>query len=391
MVEIQPKIQPVSAPSFEIFHGDAREVLADLPENSVDSIVTDPPYEIGFMGKKWDSTGIAYDPEFWAQCLRVLKPGGHLLSFGACRTSHRITCAIEDSGFEIRDVLQWLFGSGFPKSKNISAAIDKSAGHPNRGQAIPTASRFQNATDISLKANRVPPYEAKTEEAKVWEGWGSGLKPAYEPITMARKPFKGTMVNNVLEHGVGGLNINDCRVPREIGDRTEYGRDSDLPDTGRVALGARKTTPYHPNEQGRWPANILVDENYQAALGEKGRYFYCSKASRKEREAGCGHLPGKSGAAAVERKEGSPGSKSGAAGAGRTAKQVKNYHPTVKPISLMRWLCRLITPPGGLILDPFTGSGTTGIAAVLEGFEFLGIEQSAEYIDIATARIRHVL
>lgn len=389
-MKIQPIVQPAVQPPFEIFHGDAREELAGLPENSVDAVITDPPYEIGFMGKKWDSTGIAYDPQFWALCLRVLKPGGHLLSFGACRTSHRITCAIEDSGFEIRDVLQWLFGSGFPKSKNISAAIDKGAGHPNRGQAIPTASRFQNATDIALKANRVPPYEAKTDAAKEWEGWGSGLKPAYEPISMARKPFKGTMVGNVLEHGVGAINVDDCRV----GDEIRFN-----PSAGNVAGGSslQMSAKGMPQDaegracQGRWPANVLVDENYQAALGEKGRYFYCSKASRKEREAGCENLPGKGGAEAVNRKQDSPGSKSGAAGAGRTAKHVKNYHPTVKPISLMRWLCRLVTPPGGLILDPFCGSGTTGIAAVLEGFEFLGIEREQEYIDIAKARIRNVL
>lgn len=308
---------------------DCREYLAQLDDDSVDACVTDPPYELGFMGKSWDRTGIAYDPAVWAHVLRVLKPGGHVVAFGGSRTYHRLGTAIEDAGFAIRDSLLWLYGTGFPKSLDVGKAIDKSAG--------------------------------ATPEAQQWQGYGTALKPAHEPAVLARKPFKGTVASNVLAHGTGGLNIDGCRV--SVGKR--------VPGGGKSKRGARGGGIYgdgaaeqnaSPHSNGRWPANVAHDGSAPvlAGLDSAARFFYCAKASKAEREAGL-----------------DAGRKSGR----------RNIHPTVKPIALMRWLVRLVTPPGGLVLDPFCGSGTTGCAAALEGLRFIGCELDPRYAAIANARM----
>lgn len=299
---------------YNIHLGNCLEVLKGIPDNSVDSIVTDPPYGLSFMGKKWD-----YDvPEqaIWEECLRVLKPGGHMLAFAGTRTQHRMAVRIEDAGFEIRDMIAWVYGSGFPKSMDVSKAIDK-----------------MDAADA----------------ARQWEGWGTALKPALEPITVARKPFKGTVASNVLEWGAGAINIDGCRVAtNEI-----LGR----PQAEQIFFSGLKNNGYNDNSDkrgGRWPANLIHDGSDEPTefLGAAARFFYCAKASKKDRGEG-------------------------------------NNHPTVKPTDLMAYLCRLVTQPDGVVLDPFMGSGSTGKAAVREGFNFIGIEMDSEYLSIAEARIAH--
>ena len=368
-----------------LYRGDCLEVLAAMEPESVDAIVCDPPYGIGFMSKTWDALPPGED---WARaCLRVLKPGGHLVAFGGTRTVHRLACAIEDAGLEIRDTVAWVQWQGFPKSKNVPLSIDKGEGHPNRGRAIPTASTYQ-ATDTEhahrLTSNPVGPYEPQTEAARTWDGFGTALKPAHEPAILARKPLAGTVAANVLKHGTGALNIDGCRYaygdpawPGPTG--KEYLRGEMLTTTREqsahtVSLPAT-TMPFF-DERGRWPANL----------------YACPKPSRAEREAGCERLPGRTGAEATDRTEGSAGLDNPRAGAGRTADRVKNHHPTVKPLGVMRWLCKLVGGQrGSVILDPFMGSGTTGCAAMLEGFDFIGIEREPEYMQIAEARIRHHL
>ena len=379
--------------TWEVRYGDCRDVMRSLPAYSVDAIVSDPPYGLAFMGKEWDH-GVP-GVEFWKEALRVAKPGAHLVAFGGTRTFHRLAVAIEDAGWEVRDCLSWLYGSGFPKSKNVALSIDKGEGHPNRGRAIPTASRYQNATKEHLTSNPVDTYEPKTDAAKQWDGWGTALKPAWEPIVLARKPLVGTVAANVTQYGTGGINVDGCRI--------HSGPSAGGNASGSSALGQSSGWNAHNNKatpidremaSGRWPANVCLDEDAAAMLdaqsgerkagvavrhrsggntfggntakppmpdigyGDSGgasRFFYTAKASRREREAGC----------------------------------ESNGHPTVKPIALMRWLCRLVTPPGGLVLDPFNGSGSTGCAAVLEGFRYLGAELDAEYVEIARKRIAH--
>ena len=402
-----------------LLKGNCLETLKTLDTASVDSIVTDPPYELGFMGKSWDNSGIAYNQDLWAECLRVLKPGGHLLSFGGSRTYHRMACAIEDAGFEIRDQIMWLYGSGFPKSKNVALAIDKGEGHPNRGKAIPTASKYQ-ASDVNetnkLTRNPVPPYEAKSEVAQQWEGWGTALKPAHEPIVVARKPLIGTVANNVLTYGTGALNIDGSRVG------TADGFGGGAKGTSGFAAGY-ESDGFVASTQGRWPANVIHDGSdevlagfptakggtwnttagarhfnndgeptlYQTSKtdnseGSAARFFYCAKASKSERNAGLEDLPHQTGGKATGRVDGSAGLSSPRAGAGRTGGSA-NPHPTVKPLTLMRYLVRLVTPPNGVVLDPFLGSGTTAVAAILEGFEWVGCEMTEDYWPIIEARV----
>jgi len=400
--------------SARLLLGCSREHLAAMDPCSVDAIVTDPPYEIGFMGRSWDSTGIAYDPEFWRLCLNVLKPGGHLVSFGACRTYHRIACAIEDAGFEIRDSLHWLFGSGFPKSLDISKAIDKAAGaerevvgeNPN-GRASHENYSLDGAAP-NFRVTYQPITAPATPEAQQWDGWGSALKPAHEPVILARKPLAGTIAETVLEYGTGGLNVDGSRV----GDTVDTWPKSRSYDSDKMAkphssegFSKHETQGTGAAPPGRWPPNVLLSPETAAKLGDKAsyfpvfdcgdedRFFYAPKASREEREAGCEHLPAKGRAELTGRKPGSAGLE-GMNGnnpyTGANYKTpIRNTHPTVKPVSLMRWLCRLITPPGGLVLDPFAGSGTTGIAAVSEGFDFVGVELDPDHHAIAMARIEH--
>lgn len=367
---------------IELIEGDSAEIVRELADNSIDSCVTDPPYALvsiqkrfansprsertentenpygrtgrGFMGQRWDTGDVAFDPDFWSEVWRVLKPGGHVLAFGGTRTYHRLACAVEDAGFEIRDQIGWCYGSGFPKS------------HNQHGD---------------------------------WEGWGTALKPAWEPIVVARKPLDGTVAENLLRWGVGALNIDGCRVngvkdtpasPRRAAQNATFGDLSKDPGTG---------SGWDPNV-GRWPANLMHDgseevlsafpiapgqiakasssdtrktQNVYGVMnrgsdgseprdtgGSAARFFYCAKASAADRQEGVPRKP-----------DGKPG----------------NDHPTIKPTPLMQYLCRLVTPPGGTVLDPFMGSGSTGRGAVLEGFGFIGIEREAAYFDIADARI----
>ena len=359
-----------------LYCADCKDVLPLLKE--IDACVTDPPYGLSFMGKQWDYEvpGV----EVWTKVNEVLKPGAHLLSFFGSRTYHRGAIPIEDAGFEIRDQLMWLYGSGFPKSHNIGKAVD----------------------------------ELQRNESE-WEGWGTALKPAHEPIVMARKPFKGSVAENVLEHGTGGININDCRV--ETDDKLSIG--SNKRDNANVNFGMKDNKEEQKqHEQGRFPANVMHDGsdvvldifphtksgkmkqhieggNYNVygkmyprdveTIGDEGfasRFFYCAKASKEDRDEGLENF------VEAQTTDGNIRSNSETArkfGANSTLR--KNVHPTVKPTELMRYLCRLVTPKGGIVLDPFMGSGSTGKAAVMSGFKFIGIEMDEEYFDIACARI----
>jgi DNA modification methylase len=388
--------EPMEAPDpvdsdfqFTLLKGNCLEKLKEIPDNSIDSVVTDPPYEIGFMGKGWDDSGIAFNVQLWKECLRVLKPGGHMVAFSATRTVHPMGIAIANAGFEIRDMISWLYFSGFPKSHDISKGIDKHLGAEREilvekgTQGIGGNGVFNgHSKDATWKITK-----PATPEAQQWKGWGSALKPSYEPAILARKPLeKGlTLAENVLKHGTGGLNIDACRFaygdpcwvgPQETLEELEKrsGKTQKQSATNHLQIGGAKAGSVlnKYKENGRWPANI----------------YQCPKASRSEREAGLEHLQGKSGFEAVDRNEGTAGLDNPRAGAGRTADQVKNFHPTVKPIGVMRWLCRLITPPGGTVLDPFLGSGTTAVSACLEGkFNAIGCEMTEDYWPIIEGRI----
>ena len=376
-------------PFVDLRHGDCREIIATLDDNSIDAIVTDPPYELGFMGKKWDNTGIAYDVHLWTECLRVLKPGGYLLAFGGTRTYHRMACAIEDAGFEIRDSIHWLYGSGFPKSHDVSKAIDKAAGE--QGEVIGERKFGKTSTGqgAGWNANAVAAtgkqtlYAPATDAAREWEGWGTALKPAHEPIVVARKPLTGTVAANVLEHGTGALNIDGARIGRVAGDVSIAGKRTATFGTQETQSGGDGSGGWKQNDEGRWPANVITDGSIDA---EWVRYFYCAKPSRAERDAGLGELPTSTGGQSTGRIDGTAGLNSPRAGAGRTGGS-KNTHPTVKPLALMRYLVRLVTPPGGTVLEPFAGSGTTLAAAILEGFNAIGCELTADYLPIIKGRI----
>lgn len=459
---------------WEIFQGDCREVVSLFDDNTFDAILTDPPYELGFMDRDWDKSGISYDPATWQAMLRVLKPGGHMLCFAGTRTFHRITCAIEDGGFQIRDCLMWLYGSGFPKSHNVGLAIDKAKGGKDRGKAVATAltklpyqggQYGQQSTEKLPSGQQLPAYEPQSDEAKQWDGWGTNLKPAWEPIILARKPLdEKTIVANVLEHGTGALNIDATRIhgadsegkdytvkrlkpgatPNKTGGNWRPENDDHLPwEKERVYKGQTK--------DGRWPANLTLShsedcicvgkqtvkgrtinrfddgakpfgkgaghdytsedfpddlveiwacvpgcpirmlddqvgdtgnkwkKNYGEQYAEEkrqykggtfagggylgnstysdaggpSRYFYCSKASKKERTC-----------------DG----------------QVDNKNPCIKPLDLLRYLVRLITPPGGIVLDPFCGSASGGVACIAEGFDYVGID--VEELDVEVAKER---
>ena len=341
--------------TYQLHLGDCLEVLVGLPDNSVDSIVTDPPYGLSFMGKKWD-----YDVPsvaIWEQCFRVLKPGGHLLAFAGTRTQHRMAVRIEDAGFEIRDMIAWVYGSGFPKSLDVSKAIDKAAGAER--EKVRVKPRPESSGTMSGKADTRPWIEKSrelgyhevdgntpaTDAARQWSGWGTALKPALEPITMARKPLCGTVAENVLEHGTGALNIDGCRVGTDGGTT----RSEQAP---YAESGWRTGHRVESLNTGRWPANLIHDGSNEACLALKSgaRFFYSAKTGKDDRET-------------------------------------DNNHPTVKPTTLMAYLCRMVTPPRGTVLDPFMGSGSTGKAATVNGFRFIGIERDPAYHKIAMARI----
>jgi DNA modification methylase len=490
--------------SIEIKHGDCLEILAKIADNSIDAIVTDPPYGLSFMGKKWD-----YDVpsvEVWAECLRVLKPGGHLLAFAGTRTQHRMAVRIEDAGFEIRDMIAWVYGSGFPKSLDVSKAIDRMdaseeqerrrlrftawvratgatsrqideatgtnmGGHYTTAASQPAIMTREHLEQCRYLLGDVPEWvereadirsvESKnfaerqvvgvhaqgstpggfgdhrfsfnskditapaTPEAQQWAGWGTALKPALEPITMARKPLTGTVAANVLEHGTGAINVDGCRVegappsvPQPVFNRGTgrvYGMKTGEGRNGEMSQAA-----------GRWPANLIHDGSDEVVglfpeansarangnpnnpkrgtnhiatsygqgdgkttydyrdTGSAARFFYCAKANKADRDEGCEGLPQTVRACGPEGH-----TKNATAKSGELQRLPRgNHHPTVKPTDLMRYLCRLVTPPGGTVLDPFMGSGSTGKAAALEGFKFIGIERDPEYIEIAKARIK---
>ena len=383
-------------PINKIYNMDCLEGMKLIDDNSIDSIVTDPPYELGFMGKKWDSTGIAYNVELWQEALRGLKPGGHLLAFGGTRTYHRMVCAIEDAGFEIRDQMQWIYGSGFPKSHDISKAIDKKLG----AEREVVGSRIKKAGDMrsnsygkggnydDIEINITSP---SSDEAKQWDGWGTALKPANEPIVVARKPIsEKTVADNVLKWGTGGLNIDGCRIPTEDNlDGGAYAKNGTPRDDGWGMQRGGAGEYVQPT--GRFPANVILDEEAGKLLDEQSgiskrvdnrvncetgnsaiwgkenkviskrpqdlgggasRFFYCAKASKKERGEG-------------------------------------NNHPTVKPIILMEYLIKLVTPKNGITLDIFEGSGTTAIACINTNRKYIGFELDTGYFNIATERIEN--
>jgi len=410
-----------------LLKGNCLELLAEMPDNSVDSIVTDPPYELGFMGKSWDNSGIAYSVELWSQALRVLKPGGHLLAFGGSRTYHRLASAVEDAGFEIRDQIMWLYGSGFPKSLDVSKAIDKAAGAERPREA--PQSRKEASIAIAKNgfgADGWSPQtkDAQTKDAQTWQGWGTALKPAHEPIVVARKPLIGTVVTNVLTYGTGALNIDASRVAHQseadrasatpqgkVTSNLSAGAAPDVDNAGRVEVSRPDTS------LGRWPANVIHDGSEEVLegfpsvktgsikphqqnsesdsfglkgkfitgshLGDSGsaaRFFYCAKASKSERNAGLGELP-------KQEQHGSYKFRTDGSLDGKETEPKANIHPTVKPIALMRYLVKLVTPPNGTVLDPFLGSGTTAVAAILEGFNWMGCEMTEDYCPIIEARV----
>ena len=365
--------------------GDCLEVMRSLPDASVHAVVTDPPYGIGFMGKGWDCAVPGIE---WArECLRVLRPGGHVVAFGGTRTIHRLTSALEDAGFEIRDQIGWLQWQGFPKSHSVANDIDKRMGCPARGRAIPMASTHLPSgryRDERLTSHTVEPYQARTPEGERWASYGTALKPATEPAVLARKPPEGTIAENVLAHGAGALNIDGCRYaygdPAWPGPSEKDWRSSDS-DSTTGATFAGGSFGSGPSDLGRWPANI----------------YATPKASRGEREEGCERLTSSTAAEITNRKPGSAGLNSPRAGiragsVGRNPRTgtIRNIHPTVKPAKLMQWLVRLVgCQPGSVILEPFAGSGTTMVAAEVEGFTCIGIEMEPAYCDIARARVSH--
>jgi site-specific DNA-methyltransferase (adenine-specific) len=373
--------------------GDCSIVLKDYPDNYFSSIVTDPPYGLAFMGKKWD-----YDipsVEIWKECLRVLKPGGHLLAFGGTRTYHRLVVAIEDAGFEIRDQIQWLYGQGFPKSMDISKAIDKEAGLEREVLGKRTDGRYGSSFNSHNSTfNEERPNTAKigeitvpaTPEAKLWQGWGTALKPANEPICLARKPLsEKTIAKNVLKWGTGGINIDETRIGTEI--IPQYQRDFSEAHNNNLASGTKQPVSGVTNYTvGRFPSNIILDEDAALLLDDQSG-FSISKVGGTSGKSRVHNL----GLGVVER-----GGHNDSGGASRffyVAKASKadrgegNTHPTVKPIKLMEYLVKLITPKGGIVLDPFMGSGSTGVAASNLGFSFCGIDSNEDYVAIASKRI----
>ncbi len=366
--------------------GNCLDVMKGMDANSVDAVVTDPPYGLAFMGKKWD-----YDVpsvEIWREVLRVLKPGGFLLSFGGTRTYHRMVVNIEDAGFEIRDQIQWLYGSGFPKSHDVSKAIDKAKGAERTDLGPSTfANKGRTATHNSMSGAGTDSLNERitapaTPLAKQWQGFGTALKPANEPICIARKPLEGTVAQNVEKWGVGGLNIDGSRIAGKLdGDPNRFKKT----DGGWFAKF--HDAPVVRNE-GRWPANLILDEVAAEMLGEPSRFFYVAKASKSERNAGLEGMP------KVTARSGMGGEMpvdDDGKDRDRFSVTQANHHPTVKPVKLMEYLIKLVTPPNGTVLDPFMGSGSTGVACKNLGFNFIGSEMNAEYFEIAQRRIANAI
>lgn len=426
-----------------VHHGDSREVLKGFADASIDSVVCDPPYALvsigkrfgsenaaaaksgktgayarasaGFMGQKWDTGETAFDPDFWAEVLRVLKPGGHLLAFSGTRTYHRLACAVEDAGFEIRDMVSWLYGSGFPKSHNVSKSIDKAAGAMrevvSEGKAvkrmIPGADQNAGGWEKNDGREFVPTVTvAATPEAATWEGWGTALKPACEPIVLARKPLSGTVAANVLAHGTGALNIDASRIGYDPNDtnpatnplhRKQAGyANGNAADHGSSSYSLKDGSgERNPNTGGRWPANVIHDGSVEviSAFPDGGGNDNRIGIAPGKRPGGFGDVGAAAGSSTPN------GALYGDAGSAArffyrskadAADRCGSKHPTVKPIDLMAYLCRLVTPPGGTVLDPFAGSGSTGMACLREGFDCVLIEREAQYVEDIHRRLKHV-
>ena len=412
--------------SYKLYNGDMLDMLQVIEPESIDAIVCDPPYELGFMNKSWDSTGIAFKKETWENCLKVLKPGGYLLAFGGSRTYHRIACAIEDAGFEIRDCVMYLYGTGFPKSCNIGLAIDKKNGVESEVVGVGKSGCNSRAYQ-SEKPTTAGNYDIKKSQNE-WQGWGTCLKPAYEPIIVATKPFKGSVVDNIIKYKVGGLNIDECRVGETGGIKKvniiknsgskicRFGCDGDKIETGEgrfpanvitdgseeVAKGMPNTTSQynpegkHQNEINRENEDILkygYKQRIETGFNDSRsamRYFYSAKASKKDRDDGLDAFQDKTFHSVLNQKNGSGDRLDGAKTPIR-----KNIHPTCKPTELMQYLVKLVSPKGATILDPFMGSGSTGKAVMFENrerdanYKFIGIELTDEYLPIAQARIEY--
>jgi DNA modification methylase len=417
---------------IELIHGDCLEEMKKLAVNSIDAIVCDPPYELGFMGKSWDSTGIANNVQLWGEALRVLKPGGHLLAFSGTRTYHRMASAIEDAGFEVRDMIEWVYGSGFPKSLNIGKAVDKLQGNEReQTKNNVTCPDFPNPCKGHPTANRclgggVNRHATPTKGTSEWEGWGTALKPAHEPICMARKPLaEKTVAENVLKWGTGGINIDESRVGTE---EMKFTRASTLGNNLNMEGGKAQEDYVGEDQIGRFPANLIHDnseevrecfpesntkstkignsrykgkqyagegyygtrnnENSYTDSGNASRFFksiaYYPKASKSERNKGCEGLEETSAPKYGSEKRITVG------GSKDTALPRANHHPTVKPIALMEYLIKMVSKEGATILDPFMGSGSTGVAAKQCNRNFIGIELDKDYYDIAVKRI-HVV
>lgn len=369
--------------AFNLISGDCLSVLAELPESSIDAVVTDPPYELGFMGKSWDASGVAFSPDTWRLVWRVMKPGAHLVAFGAPKNYHRLACAIEDAGFEIRDSLMWVFGSGFPKSLDVSKAIDKAAGAEREIVGIAGksgAARSCMAGDFT--GGEYMETAPATAAAREWSGFGTALKPAYEPIVLARKPLsEGTVAANVLRWGTGALNIDATRVG---------GGETRKTQTGRMGRKANPVYGSFANAEteavettiGRWPANLCHDGSQDVLDLFPSQKSPSTYKRNVPMGIGGGHIYGKAALRDVQNGYGDEGSAARFFYCAKASKHDRagSKHPTVKPVALMRWLARLVAPPGGTILDPFAGSGTTGQAAIEEGFNVTLIEREAEYI-----------
>jgi site-specific DNA-methyltransferase (adenine-specific) len=411
-----------------LWHGDCLDVLPTLPDASVDSVVTDPPYELGFMGKGWDASGIAYNVTVWRECLRVLKPGGHMLAFGGTRTWHRLACAVEDAGFEMRDSIAWLYGSGFPKSLDVSKAIDKAAGAERevvgKAQWSNSANHFVPGEDHTERVHLDITAPA-TPDAERWQGWGTALKPAFEPVVVARKPLAGTVAANVLAWGTGALNIDATRVTAAAGDYDHPGNDNRTPRKEIFGADARSGKQVEPHTAGRWPANVLLGHTPDCDVIYEGRGEIrlegpcapgCPVAELDRQSGECVGMArgtlrrgattglamganGIYGEMAPQTIEAGYGDTGGASRFFPTFRYVAKApaserprangiaHPTVKPLDLMRWLVRLVTPPGGTVLEPFAGSGTTAEACVLEGFQCIAIEREADYLPLIVSRL----
>lgn len=396
---------------LRLWHGSNKDILPTIPDATYDSVVTDPPYELGFMGKAWDSSGIAYDVEMWREVYRVLKPGGHLLAFGGTRTWHRIAAAIEDAGFEVRDSIAWLYGSGMPKSHNVAKAIDKAAGFVGEVVGSETVDVGMQGGNLHAGRSRemaTRDVRALSAEAAEWDGWGTGLKPAFEPIIVARKPLAGTVAANVQAYGTGAMNIDACRVEfasdadrRESTEKNQHAKFGTKPGQNKVWGDYSQTdVKDYDGSKGRWPANVALDESQAVELDRQSGFSESPISTGRGASSKGSSMAGTLGA---QGRVSAPGDAGGASrffptfryeakAPGTERPEVDGVeHATVKPLELMRWLIRLVTRRGGRVLDIFAGSGTTGEAALLEGCEVDLIELEAPHLPLILARVRKPL